>query len=205
MSEEVFDRKNADELTLLIADRLGRRQEMLDRMAEWERPARTIAWRPAVLSALAIAACLAVAFVVLKPAAGDGTGNLLDELGIEAPTFEEYRAATPQLSEITTLIENENYALAIEKVELALEHSDRELRGLEMALLDTDDEVLAYAEETEQQLNGELRWAYIYLLVRVGRTEDALAQLKRYLKLPSYVMQHKDEAKALRKKLKAAS
>ena len=87
-------------------------------------------------------------------------------------------------------------------MEAALEHSDRELRGLDMALLDNDDEVLAYAEEAEQILNGELRWAYIYLLVREERKEEACEQLKLYLKLPRGVVQHREEAKALRKKLR---
>lgn len=201
MEEEVFDRKSADELTLRIADRLGRRQEKLDRMAEWERPARKIAWRPVVLSALAMAACLVVAFVVIAPWRTTEESPL-DELGIAVPDFEDYRSAVPELSEISKLIANQQYADALPKVEAALEHSDRELRGLDMALLDNDDEVLAYAEEAEQILNGELRWAYIYLLVREERKEEACEQLKLYLKLPRGVVQHREEAKALRKKLR---
>lgn len=204
MSEEVFSRKDADELTRRIADRLGERQQKIDRMAEWESAEQragglTVSLRP-ILAVLAVAACLVVALVVIAP--WRSTVSPLDELGIGAPTFEEFRAPVPELSEITGLIESKNYADALPKVEAALEHSDRELRGLEMALLDTDDEILAYAEETEQMMNGELRWAYIYLLVREERNEDALSELKRYLKLPARVCTHRDEAKALQKAIK---
>lgn len=196
MSEEVFDRKSADELTLHIAERLGRRQEKIDRMAEWERKGQRMKMHPIVLSALAIAACLVVAFVMQMPRT-----NPLDELGIAAPGFEMYRSAVPELSEITQLISDQKYVDALPKVKEALEHSDMNLRELEIALQDSEDEVLNDEKETAEVLNGELRWAYIWLLVHENRNEEAVEQIRLYLELPSELISHEAEAKALAKKI----
>ncbi len=197
MTEEVFIRKDADALDLLIADRLGERQRKLDRMATWERPARSVQLRP-VMAALAIAACLAVAFVVIAP--WKTTISPWDELGLESPSSETLRAATPDMAEITQLIEAQNYDEAIVKTEQALAQSDRELRILSDALLGGEDDELLYEEEMEQLNNDQLRWTYIYLLVRAERHDDASAELKRYLK--NKRAEHREEAKALLRKLK---
>ena len=200
MSEEVFDRKNADELTLRISERLGKRQEKIDCMAEWERSDRRVKLHPIVLSALAMAACLVVVFAIQIPRA-NSLGNPLDELGIAAPEFELYRSAVLDLSEISQLIDNQEYADALPKVERAMEHSDRNLKEMESALQNTDDEVMTEEKETEQVLNGELRWAYIWLLVHENRNEEAMEQIKLYLELPSELISHEAEAKALAKKI----
>lgn len=200
MSEEVFDRKSADELTLRIAERLGKRQEKLDRMAEWEPKSQRVKLHPIVISALAIAACLVVAFIIQMPKT-NSFDNPLDELGIAAPGFDVYRSAVPELSEITQLISEQKYADALPKVEEALEHSDMNLRELEVALQDSDDEVLNDEKETEQVVNGELLWAHIYLLVRENRNVEACEQIDLYLKLPSSLISHEEEAKALKKRL----
>ena len=200
MSEEVFDRKKADELTLRIADRLGKRQEKIDCMAEWERGSRRMELRPITLSALAIAACLVVVFIIQIPRTSNSS-NPLDELGIAAPSFELYRSAVPELSEITHLISDQKYIEALPKVHEALEHSDLNLRELEMALQNNDDEVLSDEKETEQVLNGELRWAYIWLLVFDNNNEKALEQIDLYLNLQLSLISHEVEAKELKKKL----
>ena len=197
MSEEVFNRKSADELTLRIAARLGARQEKIERMAEWERPAFIIKWRPLVLPAMAVAACLIVALVVIAPRHSMGVSSP-DELDISAPDFEDYRAAMPELTEITQLIAAGSYSEALPKVEAALQQSDSELSEKERALSENDDEGLAYEVETSQVLNGELRWAYIYLLVRNNNIRSAHAELERYLALPSGTISHQEEAKDLR-------
>ena len=197
MNEEVFIRTEADELDLLIADRLGERQRKLDRMAVWERPARNVQLRP-VMVALAIAACLVVAFVVIAP--WKTTISPWDELGLEPPSREALRAATPDMAEITQLIEAQNYDAAIVKTEQALAQSDRELRVLSDALLGGEDDELLYEEEMEQLHNSELRWTYIYLLLRMERNEDARAELKQYLKYKD--APHRAEAKELLKLIK---
>lgn len=200
MSEEVFDRKNADELTLRISERLGKRQEKIDCMAEWERSDRRVKLHPIVLSALAMAACLVVIFAIQMPRA-NGLGNPLDELGIAAPDFELYRSAVPDLSDITQLISDQRYADALPKVEEALIHSNSNLQELESALQNTDDEVLTEEKEAEQVLNGELQWAYIWLLVRDNKEEKAIEQIKQYLELPSHLISHEEEARTLKKRL----
>ena len=126
----------------------------------------------------------------------------MDEVGFTVPDFEDYRAAMPELSEITQLIAGQHYSEVLPKVEAALEHSDRELREKEMALAGNDDEALAYALETEQVLNGELRWAHVYLLVCNNNKEYARAELERYLALPPRAISHQKEAMALRRQLR---
>ena len=197
MTEEVFIRKDADALDLLIADRLGERQRKLDRMAAWERPARSVQLRP-VMAALAIAACLVVALVVVAP--WKTTASPWDELGLETPNTETLRSATPEMAEISQLIQAKNYDEALAATEVALAQSDRELRILSDAMVAGEDEVLLYEEEAEMLNNDQLRWTYIYLLVQTERKEDAVAQLKLYLKHKD--CPHRGDAKVLLKQLK---
>lgn len=199
MTEEFFDRKCADELALRIADRLGERQRKLDCMAAWEQPARKVRLHPMVLSVMSIAACVAIAFVLFTPSRS--TKSPIDELGIGVPTFEEYRAAS-QMSEISQLLVEQKYAEALPTVETELAHSDEDLQGLMQKAHGNVDEELAYEIETEQMLNGELRWAYIYILVRESRNEEACSQLLQYLALSPDVAMHREKAEALMNKLK---
>lgn len=209
MSEEVFNRQDADGLTLLIADRLGERQKKLDRMAAWERDLeegraeRRRTWVPVTVSFLAIAACVVVAFVVLRP--WDGNVSPLDELGIGAPEFEDYRGDMPELPEIQKLISAGDYDEALIRVERALEVSSTEVRDMEWGVAFADDDEMQYILDEMTMLNGELRWARIYLLVRQGDEEEALKELRCYLKMPSRLLRHTDEARALRKALKKKS
>lgn len=201
MTDDVFNRNEADELTLIIAKRLGRRQAKLERMAEWERPARR-AWLRPLAAGVSIAACLAVAFLLLP--LGRDAASPWDELGLDVPMLEEYRAPLPELSEINQLIGAQRYDEALLKTEVALNHSDAELEDLNMALMaaDEQDEELLYEEDAELDTNAGLRWAYVYLLIQMGRYDDALVQLKRYLKMPARACPHKAEAKALMRELK---
>lgn len=197
MTEEVFTRTEADELDLLIADRLGERQRKLDRMASWERPTRIVPLGP-VMVALAVAACLVVALVVIAP--WKTTVSPWDELELGSPTSEMMRAATPDMAEITQLIEAQNYDAAIIKTEQALAQSDRELQILSHVMLYGEDDELLYEEEMEQLNNCQLRWTYIYLLLRMERNGDARAELKRYIKFKN--APHRAEAKELLKRIK---
>ncbi len=197
MSEEVFVRTEGDALTMRIIERLGERQRKLDAMAAWERPARSIALRP-LLAALAVAACLAITFVVVAP--WKKTVSPWDELGLEKPSVEYLRTAAPDLAEIQQLIAAQNYDVAILKTEQALQLSDRELSILTDALVGNDDEMLLYEEELEQLNNSQLRWTYIYLLVQSEEYALARMELKKYLKWRD--CPHRNEAKALLKKLK---
>ena len=198
MSEEVFNKQEADGLCRRIIDRLGLRQEKIDRMAEMERAEHRVRLRPMAVI-LAIAACLVVAFLISP--LWRSTLSPLDELGIEAPSTENYRASTPELTEITQLMEAQRYDEALAQAEKALSHSDVKLDELEFASAVSDDDGLLYEAETERVYNSELRWTYIYLLVRTNKTKEARRQLKLYLKHPQDC-EHLDEAKALQKALK---
>ena len=74
----------------------------------------------------------------------------------------------------------------------------RELDGIGM---DCDNEEMAYEEELEKSANSELRWTYIYLLVRLNHNDEARKQLNIYLKNRQFCG-HSAEAMALLEELK---
>ena len=63
-----------------------------------------------------------------------------------------------------------------------------------------DDDAVRYDQEMERAVNSELRWIYIYLLIKQGHKKDAKKQIKVYLKYPDFC-EHEVEAKALLEKI----
>ena len=200
MNEEVFVKQEADELTNRIANRLGERQKKLEQMEKWERQEKKpVRLRP-IFVTVAVAACIAALFF-FSPFGGHEQ-SLVDELGIATPNMTEFRAANKDMTEIASLMENEDYEKALEKTEMALNRSDESLKMLEEVAAEwDDDEAVRYDQELEWAVNSELRWTYIYLLVKQGHKREARKELKRYLQYPEYC-EHEAEAKALLNKLK---
>lgn len=184
-----------DELTERITARLAERQRKLERMQEMERPARRVKFYGGAV-ALAVAACIA-ALVVFAPWK---SVSPVDELGI-SPDLTEFRSAAPDMAEIQTLLDRPDYVSALEKTEAALRHSDMEVREMSDVANYWGDEETDYEEEMERVMNSELRWTYIYLLVKNDRNKDAIKELKIYIKNKEYC-EHLEEAKQLLAKLK---
>ena len=197
MTEEQFKREDADELTCLIANRLGERQEKLNRIDEWEQaPNRSASVKP-LYAMIAAAACI-VAVMLFWPT----HQSPLDELGIATPTLTEYRSATSGTTSIGQLIANKKYDEALQLTKKALNQSDLTVQELsDIPELWENDEEMDYENNLEQVKNAELRWTYIYLLIRTGKDKEAIKELKRYLKHPQYC-EHKEEARKLLEKLK---
>ena len=200
MNEEVFVKQEADELTNRIANRLGERQKKLEQMEKWERQEKKpVRLRP-IFVTMVVAACIAALFF-FSPFGGPDQ-SLVDELGIATPNMTEFRAANKDMTEIANLMENEDYEKALEKTEKALNRSDKSLKMLaEVAAEWDDDEAVRYDQELEWAVNSELRWTYIYLLVKQGHKKEARKELKHYLQYPEYC-EHEAEAKDLLEKLK---
>lgn len=196
--EEVFDKTKADELEQRIADRLGKRQEKLEQMESWEKPARTAKIRPLYM-VLAAAACI-VAVVLMRPL-WTTAPSPLDELGIEAPQFSDFRAASPEVKKIEQMMEEGKYEEALVRIRKSLELSDWTLAELAGVADAWDSEEMEYEEEMDRLENSELRWTYIYLLIKTGDTKEARKQLKIYLKDRTHC-EHREEAKELLEKLK---
>ena len=196
--EEVFERKSADELTGRIADRLGERQEKLEQMAAWEQAARG---KPRVrpLYYLTAIAASVVAVVLLWPKNGLSP---IEELGIDVPAMTEYRAASAEIARIEKLIDEKNYEEALKYTEKSLKNSDTAIYEFEEVpdFWDSEEEY-AYEQEAELQKNSELRWTYIYLLVKLSRNKEARKELKTYLKDQEHC-KHKEEARQLLEALK---
>lgn len=195
MNEEKFNHNVADGDTMLIVARLGERKRKLERMAEMEqRMARRTTARlyTSIVSAVAAVVLLTLVSVPLWRM----QMSPLDKTGISQPTFSDYRSGNADIAEITKLMNRQDYKQALTVTKKALHTSDIALKDLYGKDVEFDDEELVYEEELERNTNSELRWAYIYLLVKLDDVKEARRQLHKYLKAKDYC-QHQAEAKAL--------
>lgn len=190
-----------DEISKLITERLGARQEKLDKMNAWEKEMQKKSGRSRVnmrVVSLAVAACLVSVFVFFQMTRV--TSTAVDDLGIDAPSLIEFRSASPDITEISNLMQQPDYEKAMAVAEKALNHSDMEIKEMKDVVYG-DDEEEEYEEAMERQMNAQLRWTYIYLLVKNGKKEAAIKQLKRYLKHKEYC-DNEEEAEKLLQELK---
>lgn len=195
MNEEKFNPNVADGDTMLIVARLGERKRKLERMAEMEqRLARRTTARlyTSIVSAMAAVVLLTLVLVPLWRM----QISPLDKTGISQPKFSDYRSGNADIAEITKLMNRQDYKQALTVTKKALHTSDIALKDLYGKDVEFDDEELVYEEELERNINSELRWAYIYLLVKLDDVKEARRQLHKYLKAKDYC-QHQAEAKAL--------
>lgn len=195
MNEEKFNSNVADGDTMLIVARLGERKRKLERMAEMEhRLARRTTARlyTSIVSAMAAVVLFTLVLVPLWRM----QISPLDKTGISQPTFSDYRSGNADIAEITKLMNRQDYKQALTVTKKALHTSDIALKDLYGKDVEFDDEELVYEEELERNNNSELRWAYIYLLVKLDDVKEARRQLHKYLKAKDYC-QHQAEAKAL--------
>lgn len=195
MNEEKFNPNVADGDTMLIVARLGERKRKLERMAEMEqRLARRTTARlyTSIVSAMAAVVLLSLVLVPLWRM----QISPLDKTGISQPKFSDYRSGNADIAEITKLMNRQDYKQALTVTKKALHTSDIALKDLYGKDVEFDDEELVYEEELERNTNSELRWAYIYLLVKLDDVKEARRQLHKYLKAKDYC-QHQAEAKAL--------
>lgn len=195
MNEEKFNPNVADGDTMLIVARFGERKRKLERMAEMEqRMARRTTARlyTSIVSAMAAVILLTLVLVPLWRM----QISPLDKTGISQPTFSDYRSGNADIAEITKLMNRQDYKQALTVTKKALHTSDIALKDLYGKDVEFDDEELVYEEELERNTNSELRWAYIYLLVKLDDVKEARRQLHKYLKAKDYC-QHQAEAKAL--------
>lgn len=200
MNEERFIKAEADPTTLLIAERLGERKKKLDRMAEMENGMQTgKGKRRNLLILSSVAACVLAALLVWPIYRAQMSP--IDRLGIETPSMTEFRSANAEFAEISSLVERKDYDLALQKTRKALAQSDMAVRELDGIGMDCDNEEMAYEEELEKSANSELRWTYIYLLVRLNHNDEARKQLKIYMKNRQFCG-HSAEAMALLEELK---
>ena len=192
MNEEKFNHNAADADTMLIVARLGERKRKLERMAEMEhRMVRRTTTRlyTSIISAVALLILVFVPLWCMQI-------SPLDKTGISQPTFSDYRSGNADIAEITKLMNQQDYKQALTVTKKALHTSDIALKDLYGKDVEFDDEELVYEEELERNTNSELRWAYIYLLVKLDDVKEARRQLHKYLKAKDYC-QHQAEAKAL--------
>lgn len=199
MNEEKFNPNAADADTMLIVARLGERKRKLERMAEMEqRLARRTTARlyTSIVSAMAAVVLLTLVLVPLWRM----QISPLDKTGISQPTFSDYRSGNADIAEITKLMNRQDYKQALTVTKKALHTSDIALKDLYGKDVELDDEELVYEKELEGNNNSELRWAYIYLLVKLDDVKEARRQLHKYLKAKDYC-QHQAEAKALLKEI----
>lgn len=195
------DKKNdtmeqADDLARRISSRLAERKYKMDKMQEWERPARRFSIVKTSV-ALVAAACVAV-LIVFAPWHSPST---MERIGMQQPDMTTFRSAAPDIAAIAVMMEKPDYEAALTKTEAALRHSDMEISELSDVPEIWNDDEARYEEEQEWVMNCELRWTYIYLLIQAERIPEAKKELRRYLKHPEYA-EHADEARRLLKELR---
>lgn len=196
----------ADDITTkVIIQRLAERRRKMQFMHDMDKKHSSRIILTRTIPLLVIAACLLVVFLV-TPLWRSSTSPL-DELGIQ-PDITAVRAADPAMTEIASLIERQDYSRALTRTKRALENSDYDIKqftGMWIVWEDTSDpeyiEQLRYEEQQLFVANSELRWTYIYLLVRENQTKEACKQLRKYLKDKDYC-DHREEAEQLLERLK---
>lgn len=198
MDEERFIKTGADTMTLLITERLGERKRKLNRMAEMEREIRAKKNRRNYITRPLLAASILAALFAWPIYRAQMSP--LDRLGIQPPATTEYRTANTETAEIALLMENKDYEQALAQTKNALDKSDLAIKELRGVSIDWNNEELMYEENLERSANSELRWTYIYLLVKLRQNKDAKKQLKRYIKDKQF-SEHRTEAIALLKEI----
>lgn len=170
----------SDSLDRMFTDRLGERQRKLERMSEMEHragKAKTLSLNKRVLGA--VAACVIV-LIMVAPIMKEEIVPL-DYCRINVAE-QEYRAAFPDQNEIDVLMAKQDFDNALKKVKHELKKSDTALKEYRAISIEDIAEEWAYEEQEEQIINSELRWTYIYLLLKTGQDNVAKKELKRYMK-----------------------
>lgn len=184
-----------DELTQLIAERLGERKRKIQRMQEMEHASK-IKNQTIRCALYVMAACLVVG-LILWP--WNGLENPIDALGIDMTATDAYRAATPQSEAIASLIDEGKYEDAQKKVIEAIEESEYNLSVLRTCLEEDDES--EYLISLELSYNAELRWLHACIQVKNEDYKAAEKELKRYLRHDEYC-DHKNEARLLLEEIK---
>lgn len=184
-----------DELTQLIAERLGERKRKIQRMQEMEHASK-IKNQTIRRALYVMAACLVVG-LILWP--WNGSENPIDALGIDMTATDAYRAATPQSEAIASLIDEGKYEDAQKKVIEAIEESEYNLSVLRTCLEEDDES--EYLISLELSYNAELRWLHACIQVKNEDYKAAEKELKRYLRHDEYC-DHKNEARLLLEEIK---
>ena len=192
--EKFIDGRHAcDDVERLVIDRLAKRQEKLDRIAQWESAAK---YRVrALYAAISAAACIAIVFVAGDLLGGSGCSGVIDELGIQAPRMEVFRSAAPEFMVVENYMADGEYYKALDVAAAALKKSDKTVKNYEKEPCWGDEE-WEYEYKYERLMNSEMRWAYIYLLVVADSEKSAVKELKKYLEDVDYC-QHRSEAESM--------
>lgn len=195
MADEIIFNEN-DKLMVCITERLGERQYKMTRITEMEKSARrSLTLTYGGISTMLVAACIACLFV-FNPF---NSSSVLDDCNISQPSLSEYRGGAHE-GEIEELMKLHDYFNAMEIAHKQLVESDKEIASMNKNML-AEDEELQYEMEQIRVANVEIRWMYIYLLVKNGKYEDAITELEIYLRDKAYV-NNSDEAERLLNELK---
>lgn len=195
--ENFYQDTEQDALTDIIKQRLGEREYMLHRLQEMQTPSKSL-HRSLIRTGigLAMAACVA-ALLIFQPFAAVSP---LDELSIEQPSMAGLRGASEDMAEIEKLMDIPDYEAALNKTEIAIDRLKEQIEEFD-GLDEYFDEEALYEEELDKTQLSELRWTYIYLLIKNNENKKAMKELKKYIKESQYA-EHLPEAKQLLEKMK---
>lgn len=125
---------------------------------------------------LALAACLAIVLYA-APWANVVVSPLHN---IERPTLAAYRAASSSSVAIDEAMTYEDYESALLLIDNDLFESSQTLNQFS-SMHELEDEALLYEQEIEMAYHHQLQWMRIYVLVSLGRKDEAIDELLLFL------------------------
>ena len=179
-TEEKYHGKAEDALTRCIVDRLGERAQKMQRMATWERR-RKVQHQKRVFAVSSVAAVLLLVFLVIPPRHSEN--DLIEQLQLTEPAFENFRAASDFDQTLTHYMEVNDYESALSVCEEQLLQSNQDVAQLQETSQDSLSEEKIYETELARLKNEQLLWTHIYLLVHNKKFETAKKEIERYLRV----------------------
>lgn len=178
----------------LIINRLGEHQRKVDFINRNinGRSETFFSFKKVSYTALSVAACLAIVFVVSPMLF---TNNDISNIAVTVPSFSDYRGTS--FYNIESLISSGRYEDALSAVSLELTAVEKELQEISSTEMGDDEEsyiIALYNVEKE-----ELMWSKIYLLVKLNRKDDLKHACQNYLNNSNFV-KYKSEVEKIFKK-----
>lgn len=179
-TEEKYNGKAEDALTRCIVDRLGERAQKMQRMATWEKR-RKVQHQKWLFAISSVAAVLLLAFLVIPPRHSEN--DLIEQLQLTEPSFENFRAASDSDQTLTHYMEVKDYESALSVCEAKLLQSNQEVAQFQEASNDSLSEEKSYETELARLRNEQLLWTHIYLLIHNKKFQTAKTETERYLRV----------------------
>lgn len=135
--------------------------------------------RYALVVGLSLAVCLTIVLFIV-PWGNNTISSQISQINIDRPTLAEYRAASSSSVAIDEAMAYEDYESALLLIDNGLFASSQTLNQFS-SMQEIEDETLLYEKELEMSYHYQLQWMRIYVLVSLGRKDEAIDELLLFL------------------------